>query len=207
MKPKLPSLLLSACAAGLLLVGCESLRSGSKDASSSSTASAADSRFVLNDKDYFQNRGVGVMVFADAYPESRQSGVILVSHGTRIASNGDLRLEAAPGQWSATPKLVKREVDRERGEIRATLAYPDDRLKMKGFNPIYYPDLELTYDLRVNTDGEVIHVYVDLHDPLPAEWIGEVGFNLGYTLPICLVNPGIWTMPTAFFLAKPMGLM
>lgn len=178
MKPKLPSLLLSACAAGLLLVGCESLRSGSKDASSSSTASAAGSRFVLNDKDYFQNRGVGVMVFADAYPESRQSGVILVSHGTRIASNGDLRLEAAPGQWSATPKLVKREVDRERGEIRATLAYPDDRLKMKGFNPIYYPDLELTYDLRVNTDGEVIHVYVDLHDPLPAEWIGEVGFNL-----------------------------
>src|SRR5690606_29074176 len=123
-------------------------------------------------------RGVGVMVFADTFPESRQSGVIVVSHGTRIASNGDLRVEATPGQWSATPKLIRREVDREREEIRTTLAYPDDKLEMKGFNPIYYPDLDFTYELRVNTDGEAIHVYVDLNEPLPDEWIGEVGFNL-----------------------------
>lgn len=178
MKPKLPSLLLSACAAGLLLAGCESLQSDGKSAAKPTAAKHTAGRFALNEKEYFQNRGVGVMVFADAYPESRQSGVIIVSHGTRIASNGDLRLEATPGQWGATPKLIKREVDRERGEIRATLAYPDDNLKMKGFNPIYYPDLDLTYDLRVNTDGDAIHVYVDLHEPLPAEWIGEVGFNL-----------------------------
>lgn len=179
MKPKIASFILSACAAGLLLAGCESLHSDSQGGASKAVAAKTkDRRFALNDKEYFQNRGVGVMVFADTFPESRQSGVIIVSHGTRIASNGDLRLEATPGQWGATPKLLRREVDRERGEIRATLAYPDDKIKMKGFNPIHYPDLEFTYELRVNTDGEAIHVHVDLNEPLPDEWIGQVGFNL-----------------------------
>lgn len=177
MKTIISSLFLSACAVSLLLAGCESLQSGN-EAAKPISGKGVDGRFALNDKDYFQNRGVGVMVFADTYPESRQSGVIIVSHGTRIASNGDLRLEAAPGQWGATPRLIKREVDRERGEIRATLAYPDDKLKMTGFNPIYYPDLDLTYEMRVNTDGEAIHVYIDLNEPLAPEWIGQVGFNL-----------------------------
>ena len=143
MKTIISSLFLSACAASLLLAGCESLQSGNA-AAKQIAGKGADGRFALNDKEYFQNRGVGVMVFADTYPESRQSGLIIVSHGNRIASNGDLRLEATPGQWGATPKLIKREVDHERSEIRATLAYPDERIKMKGFNPIYYPDLHLT---------------------------------------------------------------
>jgi N-terminal ig-like domain of cellulase. len=177
MKTIISSLFLSACAASLLLVGCESLQSGTNETKPIS-AKGADGRFALNDKEYFQNRGVGVMAFSDTYPESHQSGVIIVSHGNRIASNGDLRLEPTPGQWGATPKLIKREVNRELGEIRATLAYPDERIKMKGFNPIYYPDLELTYEMRVNTDGEAVHVYIDLNEPLPSEWVGQVGFNL-----------------------------
>src|SRR5690606_5123833 len=37
---------------------------------------------------------------------------------------------------------------------------------------------DLTYDMRVTTDGDVINIYVDLNKPLPAEWVGEVGFNL-----------------------------
>lgn len=162
-------------AGSLMLTGCESVESEIRSAKR--TAAATD-RFVLNEREYFQNRGVGVMVFADAYPESHQSGVIMVSHGTRIATNGDLRLEPTPGQWSATPKLLNRIVDREHGEIRTTLSYPDEKQKMKGFNPIYYPELDLTYDVRVTTDGDVINIYVDLNDPLPAEWVGEVGFNL-----------------------------
>src|SRR5690606_14362352 len=112
MNPKISSFILSACAAGLLLAGCESLDPDTKGSSKPVAAKTADGRFALNEKEYFQNRGVGVMVFADTFPESRQSGVIVVSHGTRIASNGDLRVEATPGQWSATPKLIKREVDR-----------------------------------------------------------------------------------------------
>lgn len=162
--------------ATISLLGCEALAPDSKPANNK--ASGSTGHFVLNQRDYFQDRGVGVMVFADTFPESRQSGVIVVSHGTRIASNGDLRLEATPGQWSPVPKLIERVVDHERGEIRASLAYPDDKQNRKGFNPIHYPELELGYDLRVTSEGDDVHIYIDLHKPLPNEWLGKVGFNL-----------------------------
>ncbi len=180
MKKHFIPAVLSLCASGMLLSACDTRNTTHTDspATTASTAPAVATGFTLNERDYFQQRGVGVMVFSDTYPESRQSGVIVVSHGTRIASNGDLRLEPAPGQWSPVPKLMERQVDKERNEIRVTLAYPDEKQQLKGFNPLHYPDLELTYDLRVNTDGEAIHVYVDLHQPLPEAWVGGVGFNL-----------------------------
>jgi endoglucanase len=133
-------------------------------------------KFTLNERDYFQNRGVGVMAFHDTAPESHQSGLIMVMHDTRIATNGDLRLEPTPGQWSPVPKILDRVVDREAGEIRTTLAYPDERQHLKGFNPIHYPGLELTYQVVVSAEGNDIKVRVDLDEPLPAEWVGEVGF-------------------------------
>ncbi len=168
MTPRL-TLLLTFCASSLLLA-CES--------QPRSSSPAADRSFELNARDYFQNRGVGVMVFEDTYPESHQSGVIIVSHGNRIATNGDLRLEATPGQWSPVPKLLEREVDHERGEIRARLSYPDEKQHRVGFNPLEYPDLELAYDLVVSSDEEGVHVRVDLDEPLPPEWVGKVGFTL-----------------------------
>ncbi|MDQ2076994.1 glycoside hydrolase family 9 protein [Marinimicrobium sp. ABcell2] len=155
----------------LTLVGCDRQPE-------SANAPAAQSAFALNDLDYFQNRGVGVMAFHDDHPESRQGGVIMVMHGNRIATNGDLRLEPTPGQWSPVPKLENRVVDREAGEIRTTLSYPDERQNLVGFNPLYYPDLELTYDVVVSTEGDAIKVRVDLDRPIPDEWVGEIGFNL-----------------------------
>lgn len=140
--------------------------------------SADPGAFALNDRDYFQNRGVGVMAFHDTAPESHQSGVIIVMHGTRIASNGDLRLEPTPGQWSPTPKVLSRDVDREAGEIRTRLAYPDENQHHTGFNPLHYPDLELTYDVRMWAEGNAIKVSVDLDKPLPTEWLGQVGFTM-----------------------------
>ncbi|MBB3059948.1 hypothetical protein [Microbulbifer rhizosphaerae] len=128
--------------------------------------SADADAFALNERDYFQNRGVGVMAFHDTAPESHQRGVIIVMHGTRIASNGDLRLEPTPGQWSPTPKVLSRHVDREAGEIRTRLAYPDENQHHTGFNPLHYPDLELTHDVRMRAEGNAIKVSVDLDKPL-----------------------------------------
>lgn len=178
MNLRLSLLILSACASSLLLSGCDSRSVTQQEPLVTQPAAQEPIRFALNEREYFQNRGVGVMVFADAFPESRQSGVIMVNHGTRIASNGDLRLEPTPGQWSPVPKLVERVVDAERGEIRATLSYPDEKQNRVGFNPLHYPELEFSYDVRVNTDGEVINIYVDLQNPLPDEWLEDIGFNL-----------------------------
>ncbi|UZJ44721.1 glycoside hydrolase family 9 protein [Marinimicrobium sp. C6131] len=145
---------------------------------SSDTPAPSQRGFELNDQGYFEQQGVGLMVFQDTSPESRQSGLILVSHDNRLASNGDLRLELTPGQWSPVPRLLNRTVDREKGEIVATLKYPDERQHRTGFNPLDYPDLELEYDLRVRAEGDDLRVQVDLKSPLPEEWAGKVGFQL-----------------------------
>ena len=66
--------------------------------------------FQLTDAGYFERGGVSVMAFQDFYPDGHQGGITLVQHGIRIAANGDLRLNATPGQWDPVPKQDSREV-------------------------------------------------------------------------------------------------
>ncbi len=134
--------------------------------------------FGLNDKEYFEAPGVSVMCFQDFYPEGHQGGVTVVQQDVRTAANGDLRLEPTPGQWAPVPKLDRREVNRETGEVSAWLSYPDPGRNRKGFNPIEYPDLAFSYHVRVRAEGDGVRVSVDLSKPLPKEWAGRVGFNL-----------------------------
>ncbi len=132
----------------------------------------------LNEQGYFSAPGAEVMAFQDVYPEGHQGGVGIIQNGVRVATNGDLRLEPAPGQWAPVPVQKDRAVDRAAGEIVTTLAYPDPDKDRKGFNPIDYPDLRFSYKVRVRAEGAGVRVTVDLAEPLPAAWIGQVGFNL-----------------------------
>jgi endoglucanase len=155
-----------ACALILLLPAMASAQSGAP-------------ALALNDKDYFSEPGLDVMVFSDYYPDGHQTGVTIIQHGTRVAANGDLRLEAAPGQWSPMPTTVKRTVDRAHRTITQTLAYPDPAKDRTGFNPIDYPDLHFTYRISVSpAAGHSFRIRVDLDKPLPKGWVGRVGFNL-----------------------------
>lgn len=189
------------------LVGCSQFGpSAGTSRQNNTSVPHQQGQFQLNTRDYFQNRGVGVMAFHDTSPESHQSGLIMVMHGTRIATNGDLRLEATPGQWSPVPKIVSREVDRERGEIRTRLAYPDEKQQRKGFNPIYYPDLQLTYEMTVRAEGDAIKVRIDLDQQLPEQWVGKVGFVLEL-YPVDLFGMS-WIMDehTGIFPRQPYGV-
>src|SRR3954463_9526301 len=103
----------------------------------------------INDQGYFARQGLNVMVFSDYYPEGHQTGVTIVQHGTRVAANGDLRLEASPGQWSPMPAVGERAVDGKSGTISETLSYPDPKPNGHGFNPIFYPRLDLKYRVSV----------------------------------------------------------
>lgn len=132
----------------------------------------------LNEAEYFSRPGVDVMAFQDIYPEGHQGGVSLILNGSRLATNGDLRLEPVPGQWQPIPVQHRREVDPAAGRITAWLSYPDSSRHLKGFNPIVYPDLHFTYQVRVEAEGPDFRVVVDLDEPLPAAWVGRVGFNL-----------------------------
>lgn len=141
------------------------------------TGYAQEESLRINDQEYLEMTGLNVMLAHDFYPESHQGGVGIIQNGLRVATNGDLRLEPAPGQWQPVPKVGTRMVDREKQEISIRMEYPDESKDRKGFNPIIYPDLRFAYTLKVIPDGKSFRIVVDLDKPLPAEWIGKVGFN------------------------------
>ncbi|MDP3431808.1 MAG: glycoside hydrolase, partial [Bacteroidota bacterium] len=95
----------------------------------------------INEHEYFEKHGLNVMVFFDIYPEGHQGAVGIIQNGTRVATNGDLRLEPTPGQWQPIPKVGKRSADRTKNEISVKCTYPDSSINRKGFNPVEYPDL------------------------------------------------------------------
>lgn len=140
--------------------------------------SAQAPSLALNDLEYFELPGLNVMAFQDIYPEGHQAGVSIIQNGERVATNGDLRLDATPGQWQPMPRQDKRIVNKERNEITTLLSYPDPSRNRTGFNPIEYPKLNFSYQVRVRGEGNNIRIVVDLDQPLPKEFVGKVGFNL-----------------------------
>ena len=142
------------------------------------TSHAQDQELSLNEKDYFEMPGLNVMVFEDFYPEGHQGGVSIIQNGKRIATNGDIRLGPAPGQWQPLPKKGERTVDHTNQCISMTMSYPDSSRHRQGFNPMIYADLQFDYKVNVEAEGQSFRITVDLEEPLPKKWIGKVGFNL-----------------------------
>ena len=134
--------------------------------------------FKINNLEYLEMRGANVMLAHDFYPESHQGGVGLIQNGIRVATNGDLRLEPTPGQWQPVPKVGERLVDLDSQTISVKMQYPDDVKNGKGFNPIFYPNLDMKYTLKVTAEGKSFKITVDLEEPIPAEWVGKVGMNI-----------------------------
>jgi hypothetical protein len=132
----------------------------------------------INESGYYELPSTNIMVFDDFYPEGHQGGISVVMFGTRIAANGDVRLEPTPGQWAPVPKVGKRIVDKENNTISVELWYPDSSKNDIGFNPIDYPDLKFKYKIRTEAIGQSVKVIVDLDEPLPDEWIGKAGLNI-----------------------------
>lgn len=144
------------------------------------TITLSAQKLAINKDEYFEMPGLNVMVFYDIYPEGHQGAIGIIQNGTRVATNGDIRLEPTPGQWQPIPKTGKREVFPENNEIRIKNSYPDKSKDRKGFNPLFYPDLDFSYNVRVIGEGKNFRIIVDLENPLPEEWIGKVGFNLEF---------------------------
>jgi endoglucanase len=132
-------------------------------------AFAAAGSLQLNETGYFEARGVNVLVFDNWYnglfSDSKMSGIELVHHGVRTATNGDVRLDATPEQWDAIPAFVERRVDREHSAVEAFLRYPD-----YGFD----------YSIRAEAAGDGIVISINLPEPLPEALAGRAGFNLEF---------------------------
>src|SRR6266498_2650856 len=113
-------LLIAVCFSPVISIHAQTKRSGA---------------MKLNDLEYLEYQGVNVMLAHDFYPESHQGGVGIIQNGLRVATNGDIRLEPTPGQWSPIPKVGTRMVDAARDEISVRMIYPDSSINRKGFNP------------------------------------------------------------------------
>lgn len=165
----------------------------------------AAQQFQLTPEGYFRNQGVDVMAFDDIYPEGHQGGVCILMHGHRVATNGDIRLEATPGQWQPVPIQRDRKADATANTITAQLGYPDSSRHLTGFNPMIYPDLQFNYTVQVKGVGESIVVTVDLDRPIPQEFIGKVGFNFELFPGTLFGKPWIMDAQSGIFPQQPNG--
>ena len=123
----------------------------------------------LNDRGYFETRGLNVLVFSNTYDglfsDAKIAGVELIHHGVRTATNGDVRLSPTPAQWDAVPQLIERRVNAADGSIEARMRYTD-------------PAFEFTIRAEARDDG--IGLSVVLSRPLPTALVGRAGFNLEF---------------------------
>jgi hypothetical protein len=140
--------------------------------SATPAAQSSSSPLRLTDSGYFAARGVNVLVFSNWYSglfdDSKLSGVELIHHGVRTATNGDVRLSNTPEQWDPIPRLVTRSVDGAGQRIEVSLAYPD---------------LSFRYRVEARAEGPAVLVTVRLDEPVPAALVGRAGFNLEFLPP------------------------
>jgi hypothetical protein len=129
--------------------------------------SAADLR--LNEQDYFEAQGLSVLLFHNAYHgvfgDEKMSGVEIILHGERIATNGDVRLSPTPEQWDPIPRFQDRKRSPSGNQLTASLSYPD-----RG----------LSYHIEVAPEPNGFRVTVHLDQPLPSALVGKAGFNLEF---------------------------
>jgi hypothetical protein len=132
-------------------------------------ASAEDKSLRINDKQYFEKRGLNVLVFANEYNgmffDEKTAGIELIHHGVRTATGGAVRLSPTPEQWDQIPKVVDRKVDPKANTIEATLRYEA---------------FDFDSRLVVTPDGAGFTIAVFLDEPVPADLEGRAGLNLEF---------------------------
>jgi hypothetical protein len=151
----------------------------------------------LNDLDYFQTRGLNVLVFSNWYDvnffdDSKLSGVEIIHHEVRTATNGDVRLSPTPEQWDPIPQLVQRKVNKEKNNIEAFLTYPD---------------YDFDYKIKAEAHNRGILISVILEKPLPQALVGRAGFNLEFLPAAYLEKTYLMDGANGIFPLYPSGPM
>ena len=129
---------------------------------------ASPTRLRLNQSGYFETRGWNVLNFSNRYGlfgDEKASGIEMIHHGVRTATNGDVRLDPTPEQWDSIPQVVRRLVNREEGSIETFLQYPA---------------YDFTFSIKTRPQRDGITITVKLDKPLPPSLAGLAGFNLEF---------------------------
>ncbi|WP_199535428.1 glycoside hydrolase family 9 protein [Rhodohalobacter sp. SW132] len=134
-----------------------------------SIQSASGQNLTIHENEYFEDRGVNVLVFSNQpggmFFDAKTSGIEIIHHGERTATNGDVRFLHTPEQWDGLGEFVDRTIDRENNIIETRLEYPEH---------------DFSYRVRAEAKDGGISITVHLEDPLPAELAGDAGFNMEF---------------------------
>jgi hypothetical protein len=132
-------------------------------------AHAASGSLAINDREYFEQRGLNVLVFSGEYNgmffDEKTAGIELIHHGVRTATGGAVRLTPTPEQWDAIPKVVKRTVDKQAGTIDVLLRYEEQ---------------DFAWRVLVKPAAQGFTIGVHLDKPVPAALVGRAGLNLEF---------------------------
>jgi hypothetical protein len=132
-------------------------------------ASAQDTPLTINEQQYFEKRGLNVLVFTNEYNgmffDEKTAGVEIIHHGVRTATGGAVRLGPTPEQWDQIPKVVNRKVDPKTNTVEVALRY-----EAFGFDS----------RLVVTPDGAGFRIAVHVDTPVPADLEGRAGLNLEF---------------------------
>ena len=132
-------------------------------------ARTSDSGLELNEQEYFERRGVNVLVYSNTFSggfnDEKNSGIEIIHHGVRTVQGGAIRLVNTPEQWDLVPETSFRNVDAAAGTVEVGLRYPD---------------YDFDSRLVVTAEGNAFRIDVWLDKPLPAELEGDAGLNLEF---------------------------
>ena len=155
----------------------------------------ADNSLALNDKDYFEQQGLNILVFSNWYDglfsDSKTSGIELIHHGERTATNGDVRLNATPEQWDMIPQFKERKINREEQSIEAFMRYAEQ---------------DFDFSIKVQKNAAGVLISVNLPKPLPASLEDRAGFNLEFLPAAYFHQAYIMDNTTGTFPIYPSGV-
>ena len=150
----------------------------------------------LNALEYFEAPGVNVLVFSnwynDLFSDSKMSGIEIIHHGVRTATNGDVRLNPTPEQWDPIPQFVERRVNKGEQTIEAFLAYPA---------------YDFAYSVKVAPREGGIVISVILEKPVPHVLEGRAGFNLEFLPSAYFTKAYLVDGKSGYFPLYPAGPM
>jgi endoglucanase len=123
----------------------------------------------MTQQETLEKHGLTVLLFHNAYHsvfgDQKMSGVELILHEQRIATNGDVRLSPAPEQWDPIPECKERRRGASAGELSEFCTYAS-----RGLN----------YHVEIRPEAGGFRIAVQLDQALPAELVGKAGFNLEF---------------------------
>lgn len=123
----------------------------------------------VNDLDYFETRGVNVLVYSNLFTggfnDEKNSGIEIIHHGVRTAQGGAIRLNNTPEQWDLVPTTTSHVVNKDANTIEVGLRFED-----------------YDFDSRivVTGKGNAVEIAVYLDKPVPEALVGTAGFNLEF---------------------------